>query len=258
MKTSHPTSLGDFIRTRRDRLSPEQVGLHAASRRRAKGLRREELAALCGISPTWLTWIEQGRTTSVSAQAVSRIGEALLLTKTEREYLFELAGVRDPSRIVEQTAMDLGEILAEAVARIQTPAYVLDRGWNVIAWNAEAANLFLSWLGKKASSPNLLQYMFLNPEARAFIADWPLRAQRLVAEFRNDCRAILDEEEIKNRVAELRQKSEQFETFWSAHDVVEREGGERVFLHPERGKITLRQLTLRLTHSPNMKLVILL
>jgi hypothetical protein len=154
--------------------------------------------------------------------------------------------------------MDLGEILAEAVARIQTPAYVLDRGWNVIAWNAEAANLFLSWLGKKASSPNLLQYMFLNPEARTFIADWPLRAQRLVAEFRNDCRAILDEEEIKNRVAELRHKSEQFETFWSAHDVVEREGGERVFLHPERGKTTLRQLTLRLTHSPNLKLVILL
>jgi hypothetical protein len=98
MKTPHPTSLGDFIRTRWDRLSPEQVGLHSVSRRRAKGLRREELAALCGISPTWLTWIEQGRTTSVSAQTVSRIGDALLLTKTEREYLFELAGVRDPSK----------------------------------------------------------------------------------------------------------------------------------------------------------------
>src|ERR1700733_133492 len=88
--------LAAFLRSRRERISPEQVGLPAGLRRRAKGLRREELAGLCGISPTWLTWIEQGRTDSVSANAISRIAGALLLSRAERDYLFELAGVRDP------------------------------------------------------------------------------------------------------------------------------------------------------------------
>jgi transcriptional regulator with XRE-family HTH domain len=258
MSISQTVSLGSFIRTRRERISPEQVGLPAGLRRRAKGLRREELAGLCGISPTWLTWIEQGRTDSVSANAISRIAGALLLSRAERDYLFELAGVHDPEKATLVSELNPGETLAEAVVKIQTPAYVLDRAWNAIAWNRHASRLFVGWLEKESSGPNLLKYVFLNPQARDFIAEWPLRAHRIVAEFRGDCKAIMDDPEISTQIAELRRQSPEFDSFWSAHNVLEREGGERTFLHPILGKITLRQLTLRLANSPNLKLVLLL
>jgi transcriptional regulator with XRE-family HTH domain len=258
MSTLQISSLGEFIRTRRDRLSPEQVGLQAGPRRRAKGLRREELAALCGISPTWLTWIEQGRAISVSATAISRMARALLLSRAERDYLFELAGVRDPERLDSPPHVDFGNTLAELVSKIQTPAYVLDRAWNAVAWNPEAADLFVGWLDKKLHNPTLLQYVFLSSQARTLIADWPVRAQRLVAEFRGDCRTALDTPEMRSQIENLCKQSPEFAGFWSQHDVMEREGGERLFYHPTRGKVFLRQLTLRLTHSPDLKLVTLL
>ena len=250
-------SLGSFIRNRRERLSPEQVGLPAGFRRRAKGLRREELAGLCGISPTWLTWIEQGRTDSVSTNAISRIAEALHLSKAERDYLFELAGVRDPKKADLFSEPNLVEMLQATLKKIETPAYVLDRVWNAIAWNRQAASLFVGWLDRGSAERNLLKYMFLNPRARDLICDWPLRAQRLVAEFRGDCKAVLYDQEINAQIEALRKSSSEFDSLWSAQNVLEREGGERAFLHRRHGKMTLRQLSLRVTHSPSLKLIIL-
>ncbi|WP_143137541.1 helix-turn-helix domain-containing protein, partial [Burkholderia ubonensis] len=90
-------ALGDFIRAHRERLSPQAVGLPPGPRRRTPGLRREEVAQLCGVSPTWYTWIEQGRPVSASADALARIAVALQLSRAERAYLFELAAQRDPA-----------------------------------------------------------------------------------------------------------------------------------------------------------------
>jgi transcriptional regulator with XRE-family HTH domain len=258
MTTLHTVSLGEFIRTRRERLTPERVGLPRGTRRRAKGLRREELAGLCGISPTWLTWIEQGRTEGISANTIERIAAALLLSRAERRYLFELAGIQDPERSGLPCDPHLNELLNKVVTKVQTPAYVLDYAWNAIAWNAQAAQLFTGWLGKSSTEHNLLRYTFLDPDARNFITDWRSRAQRLVAEFRGDCRAALDTPEIATYVEELRRKSKEFNSFWSTQNVLEREGGERQFHHPKQGQIRLQQLTLSLITAPGMKLVILL
>ena len=258
MKTRPAPSLGAFIRTRRDRLTPDLVGLSPGLRRRAKGLRREELAGLCGISPTWLTWIEQGRTKAVSAETIEKIARALLLSRAERSYLFELAGMRDPEGPDVSCDPQLELMLREAVAKIKTPAYVLDHEWNAIAWNTPAAQLFTDWLGKPDADRNLLHYAFLDPRARSFILNWPSRAQRLVAEFRGECRAVLNTPRIKKRVEELRRRSKEFESFWSTQNVLEREGGERIFHHPKLGRVSLRQLTLGLSTSPGIKLVILL
>jgi transcriptional regulator with XRE-family HTH domain len=252
------SSLGVFIRTRRDRVTPGQVGLAPGLRRRAKGLRREELASLCGISATWLTWIEQGRTAGISAETIGRIGKALLLSKAERSYLFELAGMRDPDGPDLSNDPHRDAMLREAVGKIKTPAYILDHEWNALAWNRDAARLFPEWLGKSAADRNLLRYTFLNPRARTFIVDWPSRAQRLVSEFRGECKALLDTPAIKRHVGELRRASREFDVFWSTHNVLERQGGERLFEHPEQGRISLRQLTFSLSTSPGMKLVILL
>ena len=258
MSIAHTTSVGEFIRTRRERLRPEQVGLTSGFRRRAKGLRREELAGLSGISPTWLTWIEQGRTESVSTGTIARIAGALRLSKAERSYLFELAGMRDPEKSNLISEPYSGDVLTRAVRKIQAPAYVLDHAWNAIAWNRHAARLFTEWLGRPSGERNLLRYMFLNPQARSFIIDWPARGQRLVAEFRGDCRAILETPEIARYVEKLRRESPEFESCWIAQNVREREGGERSFFHPKEGRITLQQVTLSLALSPAMKLIILL
>jgi len=253
--------LGEFVRNHRERITPQSVGLPPGFRRRAKGLRREELAALCGISPTWLTWIEQGRALSLSAGTLASLATALSLNPAERAYLFDLAALRDPAAggvsPGEAAAAALRASLAGAVSKFRSPAYVLDADWNAIAWNRPAAALFDGWLGKAATERNLLNYMFLDPGARTFIDDWPERARRLVAEFRADRRAGLQEKATKARVAALRRGSVDFDRFWSGQDVLAREGGERVFLHPAQGRVSLRQLTLQVATAPDYKLVLL-
>jgi transcriptional regulator with XRE-family HTH domain len=254
--------LGEFIRSHRERLSPEQVGLARGLRRRAKGLRREELAGLCGISPTWMTWIEQGRAHSLSAPTLARLAGALALTPAERAYLFALARLRDPEASAEAAdalvVSALNATLVDAVAKISSPAYVLDRDWDAVTWNRPAAALFDVWLGPTTTERNLLRYTFLDNSARSFIVDWPERARRLVAEFRADRSASLQEQESRAQVEALRKASAEFDQLWLEQDVLEREGGERLFLHPLQGRLSYRQLTLRVAHSPHLKLVMLL
>src|SRR6185503_13820136 len=118
--------LGDFLRTHRTRLAPESQGF-AVGRRRTPGLRREEVAQICGMSATWYTWLEQGRDVSPSPQALAALGRALQLTPAERAYLFHLAGRPDPALLaLPDSGMDAAPALAEAVAAIGAPAYVLD------------------------------------------------------------------------------------------------------------------------------------
>lgn len=123
--------LGRFLRARREQLSPVAVGLPSGRRRRTPGLRREEVAQLCGVSPTWISWLEQGRVKSVSVPTLTALATALRLSRAERAYLFELAGRPDPTRNVVPTAS--GASLQQFVDAIRTPAYVLDRHWDPVA-----------------------------------------------------------------------------------------------------------------------------
>ncbi|SCK29998.1 helix-turn-helix transcriptional regulator [Vogesella sp. LIG4] len=257
MEQHGPGPLGEFIRSHRERITPQQAGLPAGNRRRAKGLRREEVAQLVGISPTWLTWIEQGRTQSVSAGTLSRLAEVLMLSRAERDYLFDLAGLKDPQEASLAANPEAQQALAQAVGKIASPAYVLDALWNVPAWNAEAARLFSGWLDDGGSGHNLLQFMFQHPLARTLVDDWPTRARRMVAEFRAEISHHHDEA-VAELLERLRQDSSEFDTLWRQQDVQGREGGERVFNHVAQGQLCYQQLTLRLAHAPGLKLVMLL
>lgn len=250
--------LGEFLRTHRERLSPEQVGLPRGLRRRAKGLRREEVAALAGISPTWLTWIEQGRALALSSATLAALAAALALSAAERAYLFDLAALHDPDAAKAVGDASLQRTLSASVAQVRCAAYVLDDAWDAVAWNRPAAALFAGWLGPAAPTRNLLRYAFLDPQARSFIADWPVRARRLVAEFRADRSAALQEPPVREQVAALCAASAEFDRLWRQQDVFEREGGERVFQHPQRGRSVLQQLTLRVAQAPQFKLVMLM
>ncbi|RKP56681.1 helix-turn-helix transcriptional regulator [Pararobbsia silviterrae] len=248
--------LGAFIRAHRERLSPEAAGVPAGNRRRTPGLRREEVAQLCGVSPTWYTWIEQGRPVSASPDALARIAVALRLTRAERAYLFELAALRDPSDPTPG-ASDAPSALITSVALFDAPAYVLDRQWTILAWNARANDLFVGLLGS-GDDHNLLRWMFTSEIARTLVVDWQARARRLVGEFRADSSRHLNDPPTRSLVENLLAASEDFAHFWRAQDVVEREGGVRDFLHPVHGALRFDQITLKPALRDDLKFVALI
>jgi len=253
-----PRSLADFLRACRERIAPGDLGVPAGRRRRTPGLRREEVAALCGISATWYTWIEQGRTTAVSVDTLGALAEGLRLDPAERAYLFELAARADPAARATGPDPLQRAALQSLVATVRAPAYVLDRHWDAVAWNRPAAELFADWLGGRGPRDrNLLRYVFLEPRAAAFIVDWQERAQRLVAEFRADTAAWQDDAACQELVRALRRGSTVFDAAWRAQRVQAREGGQRRFRHPARGLCRYDQSTLRLAQQRELKLIVL-
>lgn len=248
--------LAEFLKSVRERCKPSAFGFPEGQRRRTAGLRREEVAQLAGISPTWYTWIEQGRKVQMSIDVLDRLSIALRMERSQRVYLFELAGKRDP--YITSTEHDVAPgVLEKVVNEIKGPAYILGRYWDVLAWNSAAAHLFYDWLGAE-EHPNLLRYVFLNPKARQIVCDWDARAGRLVAEFRADSSAHLDDLELGRLINELSLNSADFARYWKQHDVLERQGGSREFEHPEDGRLTFQQMTLKLVDQEHLKVVLLI
>jgi transcriptional regulator with XRE-family HTH domain len=246
-ESNRQKSLGAFLRAHRERLP---VPTTASRRRRTPGLRREELADLCGVSLTWITWLEQGRAVSASAKALGRLADGLRLTRAERTYLFELAGKRDPSAATAEEN-DLPDAMRDLPQRMTIPAYLLDRTWTARAWNAAAAALFVGWLDGEHDR-NLLRFLFFSPAARSLVEDWEERARRIVAEFRADFSRHLRDPGMQALVDELSIGSAEFLGHWREQGVLSREGGERGFNGPRR---RYHQSTLIFSSHPDIKLV---
>jgi transcriptional regulator with XRE-family HTH domain len=242
--------LGEFVRAHRERVRPTA----ATGRRRTSGLRREELAALAGISVTWCTWIEQGRAVQASPEALARISQALSLSRAEHDYLFKLAGRVDPEGSNGPSA-DAPPSLVAAVKAIECPAYGLDRLWNACRWNEAAARLFHGWLDGDCQR-NLLRYVFLERSARDLIPSWEDRARRLLAEFRADFARTFRDAQVRIFVETLRGESAFFAEAWDEQAVQSREGGLRAFNHPHDGLMSFTQHTFALAERPDYKLVI--
>lgn len=250
--------LGAFLRRHREALTPDVIGQPRSllGRRRTPGLRREEVAQLCGISTTWYSWVEQGRDISLSAAALARLAEALRLTAAERAYLFELARQRDPSPPAGSRPASAPVELLAVLQATAAPAYLLDRLWHARGWNEAAGRLFSPWLGSGETC--LLRYVFLDATARDFIHDWEDRARRLLAEFRADTAHNPDDPGMRDLVSELLNRSAAFARFWGEHVVLAREGGTRIFNHPQDGVLRYEQVTLVPAAQPDHKLVMLL
>jgi transcriptional regulator with XRE-family HTH domain len=251
-ETEQRRLLGEFVRAHRERLAPAPP----AGRRRTPGLRREELAARAGISATWCTWIEQGRDVQASPHALARLADALLLTRAERAYLFELAGRRDPVEPDAPTVAEAPMALAVMVTALEYPAYGLDRFWNACCWNPAAARLFPGWLGEDKQR-NQLRFIFLEPSARGLIPDWEERARRVLAEFRADYSRRFNDSGMRALLGTLTAQSPLFAEAWHEQSVLEREGGRRIFHHPEDGPLTFEQHTFTPVERPDYKLVVL-
>lgn len=251
---SGPKALGAFLRARRERTTPEMVGLPHSGRRRTSGLRREELAQIGGISTTWYTWIEQGREVSISAATLGRLSEALRLQPAEQDYLFSLAGMKDPHAPLPAVSAD--QHLTQCVHQLGCPGYLLDSCWNMLAWNTQTERLFHGWLAQD-TQPNLLRFMFLHPLARTLLVDWDARAKRIVAEFRAETSHFAHSEAIRQLVLNLCDESKVFNQWWAQQEVLAREGGERLFIHPDHGLTCYRQQTFFPAGNGELKLVML-
>ena len=254
MSDSNPRRmLGAFIRTHREHLPTPTKSI---GRRRTPGWRREELADAAGVSVTWLTWLEQGRDVQASVTTLNRLAQALSLSPAERASLFDLAGRRDPDSTAE-APMDLLPQLLELPSQFNGPAYLIDRAWTARAWNRQAAELFVDWLGVDSSERSLLNYVFLNAKAQQFIVDWPDRARRLVAEFCADYHRRPFDGDLQRLVEQLLRQSPAFTHHWQQQTVLHREGGERRFSDSQRGILSYRQTTLVVGMQPDCKLVCL-
>lgn len=251
---SGPKALGAFLRSQRENTSPAMLGLPVMARRRTRGLRREEVAQLSGISTTWYTWIEQGREIVVSAQTLSNIAAALKMKPAERNYLFRLALQSDP---LEEAIPQVEEAVLAAVNQVTAPCYLLDLTWNMLAWNPPAAKLFSGWLDID-TQPNMLQFMFKHPVAQRLVVDWTSRASRIVAELRADAMHYAHNDTLNAFVHRMMQDSPTFHAFWQRHQVIVREGGERIFRHEEQGELHYQQVSWQLTSNRSLKMVMLL
>jgi transcriptional regulator with XRE-family HTH domain len=248
-------TLGTFLRSLRERQVPAAHGMAPGPRRRTPGLRREEVAQICGVSATWYTWIEQGREVSVSSGTLARLARGLRLSRAERTYLFELAGKRDPDR--QHDGEDIPAAVLACVDAIAGPAYILDRTWTARRWNAQAARLFGGWLGADGDR-NLLRYIFLHPEARRLICDWEERASRVTAEFRAATTGHMDDPDLRGLIADLSRQSVDFARCWGMHGVLAREGGVRTFDHADDGFLRYEQVSLTIAGWPDFRLTMLL
>lgn len=251
--TETKSTLGTFLKAARERLSPEDLGF-VRGRRRTPGLRREEVAQLCEISTTWYTWLEQGRTESVSSQILVKITRALRLSQAERSYLFKLAHQANENTVTEFSQQRM-QHWQDLVNKINAPSYIMDRHWDLLVWNSLASDLFKGWLDLDIEH-NLLRFLFFNPVAKELTIDWQQRAERIVAEYRADSANWHYDKVHLALVDELCSTSDQFKTAWHAEKVSAREGGLRQF-NCNGKTVSYQQSTLRMADHYDIKMVVL-
>lgn len=243
---------GAFLRSRRERLSPAEVGLPATGRRRTTGLRREELAMLAGISATWYTYLEQGRDVRPSDQVLAALADTLKLNVTERAHLLALNGTTPVS---EET----GETLSPEAARIPAlvepnPAYITGRRFDVLAWNPAAEDLFPALLS--ASQPNLARWIFMEPTARDTLVEWPEVARSVLARLRGVAGRHPQDHRVPELVADLLAASAEARDWWPRYDLLTSRSGIKRVRHPRLGLRTLGHASFHLADDPDQTLVI--
>jgi transcriptional regulator with XRE-family HTH domain len=251
--------LAAFLRTRRDKLRPPDVGLPDGGNRRAPGLRRQEVAQLAGISVEYYTQMEQARGAKPSRQVLAALARALLLTADEREYLYRMAGasppaVAGPNRTIPRSVRILLDNLAPS-----TPAYVVDATYEVLAWNAPAVHFIGTLDELPGYQRNMVRWMFRPP------ADHPnwywsdeateAFARATVADLRAACARYPGHPALARLVTELLGTSPRFATMWAVHDVEVRRAHRKRIVHPEFGPLEFECQVLHISDTDQRMIV---
>ncbi|MDX3077361.1 helix-turn-helix transcriptional regulator [Streptomyces sp. MI02-7b] len=229
--------LASFLRSRRERIAPEQVGLTPGRRRRTPGLRREEVAQLAAVGVTWYTWLEQAREIQISAQVADAIARALMLDPNERTHLFRLAGVTDPNPRARCPGMS--DQIREMLGKLEPlPAAVLNSRTDVIAHNRTYGRLVADLDALPFEDRNIMWLAFTDAAWRAGMPDWKEASRQMVAKYRAAMAEHLAEPAWKSLVKRLEQASPEFRELWERHEVQEPENRAKRFLNPYVGLLT--------------------
>jgi transcriptional regulator with XRE-family HTH domain len=247
--------LGSYLRDRRTRLDPGALGF-AAGRRRTPGLRREEVAQRANISPTWYTWLEQGRGGAPSPDVLNRIARALMLTDAEREHLFLLGLGRPPEVRYTATEGVTPRLQRLLDALDASPALIKTATWDVVAWNRAAAVVLTDYGALPPSQRNILRLIFGDPRVRAAQYDWERVARFVVGAFRADAARAGAVSEVGALVDELCRMSPEFEALWRDNDVNVHGEGIKRLRHPILGEITMEYSAFAVDGRPDLGMVV--
>ena len=238
-------SLGEFLRARRERLTPEEVGLPSYGRRRTPGLRREEVAQLAHMGTSWYTSLEQGREVNPSAQVLDSLAEALKLSVDERRHLHLLARAAEAEEAepVQEVSVGLKQMLR---AIEPNPAFILGRSWDMLMWNKAAEIVFrLPAFAKESTKrPNWLRRFLTDSSLQANNPDWEAKAQVMVARFRADYAHFPQDERFWELTEEFMQISELFRSYWPLHDVQIAADCHKRWIDPSIGEMEFEHLIL--------------
>jgi transcriptional regulator with XRE-family HTH domain len=233
--------LSEFLRTRRARLKPEDVGLRSFGRyRRVPGLRREELAQLAGVSVAYYTRLEQGNGRYVSAEVLDAIASALRLSDAEHAHLTHLAKPKQKRKPAGRTQQVRGHLRTLLDTMDGVPASIVGRRSDILAWNRMTAAVFGDWAELPTQEQNWARLVFLRPEYRDLLVDWEHKANDVVSQLRMDAGSHPNDPRLSALVGELSVKSEEFRRLWAAHDVKEKCRGVQRLHHPLVGELELR------------------
>lgn len=248
-------AFGDFLRSRREKLEPHAIGLPNGVRRRTAGLRRQEVAELAGIGIDWYIRLEQGRAVRPSAATVDALARALRLDKAEHTHLRALALPSNRPPFVRET---VPATVRRIVERLDQPAYVTGRRWDVLAWNDAACALFINFGRMSETDRNILVYVLTDPDARrVFGTAWAGQATRMVARFRGTHDLWAGDPAFTSLVRDLRKRSPEFVGWWDAHKVGSSVGtGEKVLVHSNDGPLRYEYATFQVNDDPALQLAI--
>ncbi|MCI0708616.1 MAG: helix-turn-helix transcriptional regulator [Chloroflexi bacterium] len=248
--------LASFVRSRREGLKPEDLGLSVRARRRTPGLRREEVAELVGISVTWYTWLEQARPISVSGDVLENLAQLFRLNGDERAYLYQLAG-----RPLPPMSLESHEVITPAFQHIlntlePSPAHIRDFGWNVLAWN-KAETLLVDWGAYPPDERNIIWHHFANPLFRQIMVNWEREARSVLSEFRMESGQNTEDQRYATLIQELNDISREFRQWWPLHEIRrERELPVELQL-PEMEYLIFQPVTLAFTSEARLLMRIL-
>src|SRR5580658_548406 len=252
---TNETLLGTYLKDRRAKLDPAAFGF-PAERRRTSGLRREEVAQRANISPTWYTWLEQGRGGAPSADVLDRISRALMLTDVEREHLFLLGLGRPPDVRYQQSEGVTPRLQRVLDALEPTPALIRTATWDVVAWNRAATVIFTDYGSLPPTQRNILRFIFLDPRARAAQENWDGVARHVVGAFRVDAARAGAAAAVGPLVDELCRLSPEFEAMWRDNDVRGHGEGVKRLRHPVMGSLAFEYSAFAVDGRPDLSMVV--
>ncbi|WP_199238386.1 helix-turn-helix transcriptional regulator [Kribbella steppae] len=248
--------LGEFLKARRARVSPEEVGLPSGGRRRTPGLRREELAQLAGVGVTWYTWLEQGRPINASGQVLDAVATTLRLSSIEREHLYRLAEAT-PARLPRANVCANELVFTEILTALDPlPAVITNTRFDIVQPNQAFSDLFHDWHTLPCVHKNLLWCLITEPRARQQLLNYDEEVPYLVARLRSAYGEHLGDPDWETDLERLCKLSPEFTQLWSRHEVAACTPRPRHIRHPIAGELHFTVTELAVPAYPDLLLFI--